>query len=301
MMLNSQSLSKEQVLIVGCGDIGDRFAKALAGDGYQVTGLRRNPPQDTAYLRYIPGDATDAAQLQAIIARAAFDIILISMTPGERSDAAYQRAYVQTCQHLVAALKSHIHLPRLLLFISSTAVYGQQDNSILDEDAPALPDSFSGLRLREAEQCLQDSGLPCVIARFSGIYGPGRTRMIDLVRQGRGSLSPHITNRIHADDGAAALAHLVGLSRRGVALDKIYIVSDSAPVPMAEVSRWLAATLQIATFADGAGAAERGNKACSNRRLLATGFKLHYSDYVAGYSALLAGEYPPASIAESRD
>lgn len=292
MILNSQSLSKEQVLIVGCGDIGERFAKALPADAYKVTGLRRTPPQNTAYLHYVSCDATNASQLKKVIDGGKFDVILVSMTPGERSDAGYERAYVQTCKNLVTALEAHQHKPRLLLFISSTAVYGQQDNSVLDEDSPALPDSFSGVRLQQAEQCLQDSGFACVIARFSGIYGPGRTRMIDLVRQGRASLSPHITNRIHADDGAAALVHLTELSRKGVALDEIYIVTDSAPAPMAEVSRWLAAQMQIADFADTAGVAERGNKSCSNKRLLATGFKLYYSDYKAGYSALLAEKYP---------
>lgn len=292
MKLNSQSLSKEQVLIVGCGDIGARFAKALSANHYEVVGLRRTPPPNTPYLRYLGCDASDSAQLSGVIRQGLFDVILVSMTPGERSDAGYERAYVQTCKNLVAALEDHHHRPRLLVFISSTAVYGQQDNSCLDESSPTLPHSFSGIRLREAEQCLQESDFSCLIARFSGIYGPGRGRMIELVRQGRGSLSPHITNRIHADDGAAALAYLVELARQGVALDEIYIVTDSAPVAMAEVSRWLAAEMKIDAFAEAAGGQELGNKACSNKRLLATGFKLRYSDYVAGYSALLAEEYP---------
>lgn len=287
MTLNSQILSKEQVLIVGCGDIGERFAKALPADHYHITGLRRTPPKDTTYLHYQACDVTDSEQLNEVIKSGAFDVILVSMTPSERSDTGYERAYVQTCKNLVAALKAHHHAPRLLLFISSTGVYGQEDDVLVDEDSPTLPDSFSGKRLLEAERCLQDSDFKSVILRFSGIYGPGRNRLIELVRQGRASLSSHITNRIHADDGAAALAHLVELSRQGKPLDAVYLVTDNAPVPMAEVTAWLAKQMGITEFADPTGGADRGNKRCSNKRLLATGFQLRYPDYVAGYTELL--------------
>jgi len=290
MTLNSQSLSKEQVLIVGCGDIGERFAKALPADLYSVTGLRRTPPQDNTYLHYKACNVTHGDELNAVIQQGAFDVIMVSMTPTERSDAGYELAYVQTCKHLVAALNAHHHTPRLVLFISSTAVYGQDDNAVVDESSPTLPDSFSGKRLLEAERCLQNSDFNSVILRFSGIYGPGRNRMIELVRQGRASLSPHITNRIHADDGAAALAYLVELSRKSVPLDPVYLVTDNAPVPMADVTTWLAQQMNIAHFAGLAGDAERGNKRCSNKRLLATGFTLRYPDYVAGYTAMLKAE-----------
>lgn len=288
MTLNSQILSKEQVLIVGCGDIGERFAKALAADHhYQITGLRRTPPEDTTYLHYQACDVTDSDQLNEVIRYRTFNVILVSMTPSERSDAGYERAYVQTCKNLVAALKANNRVPRLLLFISSTAVYGQDDNLLVDENSPTLPDSFSGKRLLEAERCLQNGDFNSVILRFSGIYGPGRNRLIELVRQGRGSLSPHITNRIHADDGAAALAHLVRLSREGKPLDAVYLVTDNAPVPMAEVTAWLAKQMGVTQFADPKDGAERGNKRCSNKRLLETGFTLRYPDYVAGYTELL--------------
>ena len=290
MMLNSQSLSKEQVLIVGCGDIGQRFARALSPDHYQVTGLRRSRSPDVDGLRFIVCDATDENQLSAVIRAGHFAVILISMTPSERSDAGYERAYLQTCRNVVAALAGHSHQPRLVLFISSTGVYGQNDGSWVDEQSPTNPDGFSGRRLLEAEACLQQADIASLIARFSGIYGPGRRRLIAMVERGEGSFSGNISNRIHADDGAAALAYLVEQGRHKLPLQSVYLVTDSAPVAMHEVTQWLAERLGSAQQAKAKDAGERGNKRCSNARLLASGFQLRYPDYIAGYAALLALE-----------
>ena len=118
MVINSQSLSKEQVLIVGCGDIGQRLAQCLPQDAYSVTGLRRNPPVDLPYLRYQACDATNAEELAEVLLQD-FAVIIISMTPSERSDSGYERAYVQTCRNLVEGLNAQSLKPRLLIFVSS--------------------------------------------------------------------------------------------------------------------------------------------------------------------------------------
>jgi uncharacterized protein YbjT (DUF2867 family) len=72
--------------------------------------------------------------------------------------------------------------------------------------------SFSGRCIRAGEQLLWDSGWPAVVVRFGGIYGPGRTRLIDSVRDGsatRPAGPPIFTNRIHRDDCARVLEHLL--------------------------------------------------------------------------------------------
>ena len=287
MTVNSQSLSKEQVLIVGCGDIGTRFAKILP-DSFVVTGLRRNPPANTAYLRYQTCDVTDPQQLDSILKQSAFDVILVTMTPSAATDAGYAQAYVQTCKNLTASLKAHQRKPRLLVFVSSTGVYGQNDGGWVDENSPTEPDSFSGKRLLEAEQVILDGGFDSTVVRFSGIYGPGRYRLLDQVLQGRAQLSLQMTNRIHVDDCAAVIAHLVGLRQ---ALDAVYIASDSTAASMAEVVTWLAQQLGVVISVPPESIAELGNKGsnkcCSNRRLLASGFVLRYSGYREGYQELI--------------
>ncbi len=286
MVMNSQSLSKEQVLIVGCGDIGQRLAQCLPQDTYEVTGLRRTPSEDTAFLHYQACDVTDSQQLAQVLQHN-FDVVVVTMTPSERSDAGYERAYVQTCQNLVTALRAQAQKSPLLVFVSSSAVYGQMDASWVDEASPTLPDGFSGKRLLEAEALIKNSGFAYTIVRFSGIYGPNRNRLIEQVRQAKASASTHFTNRIHADDCARSLAHLIELHRQGKPIAPLYLASDSSPAPMLEVVTWLAEQMGVENFLSDAATNERGNKRCSNQRLLDSGFEFRYPSFKDGYAELI--------------
>lgn len=284
MTINASS--PEKLLIIGCGDIGQRLAQQLNPNRYRITGVRRHPPEDLHYLRYHACDATQTGQLETLLGHQAFDVIVISMTPAERSDMGYEQAYVQTCRNLVAGLKRHQRRPRLILFVSSTAVYGQNDGSWVDESSPTQPESFSGKRLLEAEQVIKQSGFAHSSIRFSGIYGPGRNRLIEQVKQQRASASPHYTNRIHADDCAGVLAHLIELQHKQD-LAPVYLATDSSPTPMVEVVSWIAGQLGIVDFLAPDVVNERGNKRISNRGLLATGYLFRYPDFRAGYTGLI--------------
>src|SRR5690606_24982960 len=104
---------------------------------------------------------------------------------------------------------------RRVLFASSTAVYGQDDGSWVDETSPTEPRRFTGRCLLEAEALLAGSGLGFSNVRFAGIYGPGRGRLLSQVLDGSAVFGsePHITNRIHRDDCAGFLQHLIGMSQ----------------------------------------------------------------------------------------
>lgn len=278
---------KEQILIVGCGDIGVRLAQALPCDLYEVAGLRRNPPANLPFLRYHTCDVTNTSELGDVL-RQDFSVIVISMTPNERSDAGYQCAYVQTCINLVDELRTQSLTPRLIIFVSSSAVYAQMDGAWVDESSPTEPDGFSGRRLLEAEAIIQNSGFNNTIVRFSGIYGPNRNRLIEQVRQGKASASPHFTNRIHADDCARSLAHLIELNRTGEKLASVYLATDSAPAPMVDVVTWLAEQMGVKDFLSHEATNERGSKRCSNQRLLDSGFEFRYPGFKDGYAEILA-------------
>jgi len=278
--------SQEKLLIIGCGDIGQRLAQRLDPNRYQVTGLRRRPPEDFPWLHYHTCDATQAEQLDAILGSEEFDVIVMSMTPAERNDTGYETAYVNTCRYLVAGLKHHQRQPRLVVFVSSTAVYGQNDGNWVDELSPTEPDGFSGKRLLEAEQVIQQSGFAHCIVRFSGIYGPDRNRLIEQVRQKRASASTHYTNRIHADDCAGVLAHLIE-QQRTQDIAPVYLTTDSSPTPMIEVVSWIAKQLGAENFLSSDAINERGNKRIANQRLLASGYLLQYPDFRSGYAELI--------------
>ena len=120
---------------------------------------------------------------------------------------------MDTVTALLNTLASLNTQPRLIVFVSSTSVYGQKDASWVNEDSPAEPVSYSGKRLLEAEQLLLDSPHTICNVRFSGIYGPGRQRLIRQVIEGHGTAKEPLlySNRIHADDCAGVLAHLIEL------------------------------------------------------------------------------------------
>lgn len=278
-----KSQSPEKLLIIGCGDIGQRLASQLDRLRHQITGIRRQYQPDLPYLHYKSCDVGDAKALKQVLAEN-FDSIVITMTPAERSDAGYEQAYVRTCDHLVSALNELRLKPRLLIFVSSTAVYAQDDGSWVDESSTTEPTGFSGQRLLEAEQIIRNSNFTSTIVRFSGIYGPGRNRLIEQVNQGRASASPHYTNRIHADDCAGFLAHLLNLQTPPA---PVYIATDSTPVPMIEVVSWIAAQLGVEKFLSDDVNNERGNKQLSNQLMLGSGYQLRYSDFRAGYAGMI--------------
>jgi nucleoside-diphosphate-sugar epimerase len=276
---------KEKCLIIGCGDIGQRLARQIAPLGYQVTGLRRSAVADLTYLRYHCGDVNNPADLQALLEEN-FSVIVISITPDEYTDAGYQRAYVTSCKNLLHTLDQQQRTPRLILFVSSTAVYAQNDGSWVDETSPCEPTSFSGRHLLEAEDLLRNSDHPYCIVRFSGIYGPGRNRLIEQVNQKRASASTAFTNRIHVEDCAGFIAHLIEQGKYQP-LEPVYVATDSRPTPMIDIVSWIAKQSSVEDFLSPAVTNARGNKRLSNRLMLATGYQLRYESFEKGYQEML--------------
>ena len=285
-----------RVLIAGCGDVGTRLGLALASDGDEVRGLRRNPaalPSPIAGVRgdLVTGDGLRAAAdgVQTLVYAAAADAF---------TDDAYRSAYVDGLARTLAALAAVRAPLERVLFTSSTAVYAQDDGSWVDETSPTEPRGFSGRRLLEAEALALGAGVPASVLRLAGIYGPGRTRLVDEVRSGGavvpGSDAPVWTNRIHADDCAGALRHLCRLPAEGA--QGLWVGVDHEPCERAVVLDWIAARLgverprRVALDAGGAGTSRRGgaNKRCCNAKLVASGYRFAFPTFREGYADVLS-------------
>ncbi len=294
-------MTKESVLLIGCGDIAQRLADLLDSTAYAITGLRRRK-MPAAAITYVQGDCSDPLLMHKVLARD-FAIIVVTLTPSSKGDQGYQQAYVHTTQCLLDTLSQRRCQPRLIVFVSSTSVYGQQAGEWVDEASVTLPTGCNGRRILEAEHLFRQSAFKTCCVRFSGIYGPGRQRLIEQVMAAKYApantpVSHPISysNRIHADDCAGVLAHLITLDKTQ-ALAPVYLASDCAPSPLHEVKHWLGRQLQLPDNpshpCSPSAAADRGrrpgysNKRCGNQRLLATGYQFHYPDYRAGYRGLL--------------
>ncbi|WP_312182168.1 SDR family oxidoreductase [Arthrobacter sp.] len=273
------------VLIAGCGDLGTEAGLRFAAAGFSVLGWRRSPEKIPAPLH------AQAADLSGELPRIspATDVVVIAVAAGERTEAAYRAAYVDGTANVLAALERDGVQPRRILFVSSTAVYGDAGGGWLDEDSPTAPASVTGAVIREAEELLHSRRPDAVVLRLAGIYGPGRTRLIDNVRGGYARPTPgQLTNRIHRDDAAAAIVHLTTAVPDPAPL---YLGVDDEPVELERVLDFLAGELGTELGpAVSASSSRGGNRRLSNARLRSTGFEFTYPTFREGYRALLAGD-----------
>lgn len=280
-------MNSEKLLIIGCGDLGQRLAQRVQQDFHTIVGVRRRIPAiaGEGSIQYIAMDATSAAdyaQLESLTP----SVVVITMTPSAFTDEGYQQAYVTSCQQVCHYLGQQAVPPRLVIFVSSTRVYAQNQGETVDESSETVPQGFAGQRLLEAEQVVRNSGLPHCIVRFSGIYGPGRSRLLNQIRDGKISRDNSITNRIHADDCAAVLAYVI--AHHTADSPNVYLASDSLPVPLSDVVEWLAAEMKAPLPASPQTVANLAGKTCSNKLLLKNGFVFQYPDYQQGYRQVLA-------------
>ena len=275
-----------KILFAGCGDIGSRSASRLAAD-FDCFGLKRNPQTLPDYISPLAGSMTDL-DLMVEVLNQGFDVLVATLTPDGFTPEAYQRAYVDSAKTLARAMTLATSVPKLVIWVSSTSVYGHCNGDWVDEQSPTTALSFSGKLLLEAEQ--QITALPCatVIVRFSGIYGPGRTRMLDQIIAGKGrpAQPQQWSNRIYSEDCAGVLAHLVRAFDTGKELESLYIATDCAPVTQYDLRIWLAEQLEVELKDEIV--EQKAIRRCSNQRLLDSGYEFLYPSYKEGYKILIA-------------
>jgi electron-transferring-flavoprotein dehydrogenase len=265
----------QRILLAGCGDLGVRLARRLIARGDVVFGLRRRVDALPPGIERVAADLNDPRTLQRL--PVGLDAVVCTLTPGSRDEAGYRRAYLDAPANLVDALQGPA--PRWV-FASSTAVYGGDAGERIDDDSPEAPEAFNGSILLEAEVSLATRVANLQVLRFTGIYGPGRERMLARARAG-GLAQPRWTNRIHAEDAAAALAFALDHPQ----LAGSCIASDGSPAREDEVLGWLAER-QGAPLPVCAPGPERGRRIFPTR-LFAAGFAPQFADFRSGYSALL--------------
>ncbi|VFR17986.1 Nucleoside-diphosphate-sugar epimerases [plant metagenome] len=274
--------ASDRILIAGCGDVGLRAARLLASRGAQVWGLRRSLPPGPAPLSWIAADLRQPATLAAL--PPGITHLAYLPTPGARSPEAYRGVFIDGLRNLMAALDPAT-LRRVVL-VSSTAVYGEHEGAWVDELTPTGPLSFNGDILCEAEAWLAAQPVPSVSLRLAGLYGPGRLQLIARLREGRARAPRHPVhwaNRMHVDDAAGALAHLLSLPDPA----PVYLGCDDTPLPLHELYAALAEMAGAPAPGEGPAPGAVGSKRLSNARLRASGYALRWPDARQGYAALL--------------
>ena len=214
----------QKILIAGFGDIGERVARRLHdARHYRLTALvRKNSgtsrlPKLAASLgvQLVRGDLSAQRSLQKLTGLA--DTILHFAPPPGTGQSDTHTA------NLLAALNG-VHrssliqpkmLPRRIVYISTTGVYGNCDGEWLNETRQLKPESARAKRRVDAERRLRKwgrlHGVSITILRAPGIYALDRLPLDRLKRQ-TPVLIPEedvFTNHIHADDLAAAVINAI--------------------------------------------------------------------------------------------
>jgi nucleoside-diphosphate-sugar epimerase len=278
-----------RILITGAGYVGAPLAARLHAQGHTVFGLRRDAGQLPTGVMGLNADVGKPDTLAILPDQ--IEYLVYCVAPDASTPSAYALAYVQGLHNVLQGLKIRSSPPKRVLFTSSTAVYSQANGEWVDEATPAAPRHFSGQALLEAEQLLAQTGLPYVVVRLGGIYGPGRSRLIETVRSGtvNATGAEHYTNRIHRDDCVGVLHHLLFLPDAA----RLYLGVDHCPASYLEVVTFVAECLGLPPPSllnqrvAPPGRRLRSNKRCSNARLRDSGYVFTYPSFREGYQDLL--------------
>jgi nucleoside-diphosphate-sugar epimerase len=305
------------VFIIGAGYVAGKAASLLLDRGLQLSLGKRHPNRGVAddvagRAKVYAMDVQDHLTYPRELLEA--QTIIYCVASDGFSPEQYRSAYLNGLTKVLDALRARRQetqaAPPLqrLIFVSSTGVFAQNDGSTVDEHSPAEPQAFSGQIMLEAEIALRAfansaPGFEACAIRFSGIYGPGRTRLIQEVVAGKPVSSTRwhqLTNRIHRDDCAAALVHLVTQEK----IQECYVASDTYPATFGEIATWLAARLDvpipaihdepinvgIVTTKASGGLERGGHKKCWSTGLLAEGFKFRFPSFREGYDSLIRSD-----------
>ncbi|MGI9277782.1 MAG: SDR family NAD(P)-dependent oxidoreductase, partial [Endozoicomonas sp.] len=114
---------------------------------------------------------------------------------------------------------------------------------------------------------------------------PGRNRLINRVKAGEGCQPEPVIfgNRIHRDDCAGIITHLINRDLEGSSLEGLYLGVDNYPAPMHEVLHWLANEMDV-ELDDSFQPPARANKRCRNNRIVEAGYSFRFPDFRSGYT-----------------
>jgi nucleoside-diphosphate-sugar epimerase len=218
-------------LIVGCGDIGERVARLERSESRAVAGLVRSEKSARrlrdAGIQPIMADLDAPAFLNNLPVKNAV-VYYFAPPPDKGVTDPRMEAFV--------SVLTPSNLPKRIVLISTTGVYGDCRGEWVTEDRTPKPQVDRARRRLAAETTLQrwskTCGVPIVILRVPGIYGPGylpekRLRSGEPVL--REDESP-FSNRIHADD----LARICIAAARHAHPSLLYNVSDGHPTTMTD-------------------------------------------------------------------
>jgi nucleoside-diphosphate-sugar epimerase len=227
---------RERLLVVGCGDVGLRAARAMGG---RVRLIATTSSPDRAPLLRQAGITPIVANLDmpATLRRlSGLATRVLHLAPPAREGAgAWWRDARTAALVRVLRLRS---LPSVLVYGSTSGVYGDCGGALVNETRAVHPDTPRAHRRVDAERAVRwfgRAGVAARILRIPGIYAPDRERGTPRERLLKGTPvlrteDDVFTNHIHADDLARAC--VAALWRGGP--QRVFHVNDDSEIKMGD-------------------------------------------------------------------
>ena len=263
------------ILFIGYGKTSWRVAKQLFEQGHQITTISQSAKMDE-YATHLVQDVhqLNLAHISPI------DWVYVLLSPNESTPEAYQRVYVDSVQPISNALKQHP--VQKVVVVSSTRVYGENHGERIDDEAEMKPNDEQGRLLLKMEQLWQQAYPSAnIIIRPTGIYGTSVARMLKLAEKTKTYPNRHWSNRIHIDDLASFLAHLLHVEHA----EKSYIVSNNQPSLLHETIQWFQRQLNLPELV--LQSDEYSGKKIYATRMAEMGFQLQHKDCFEDYLEML--------------
>ena len=202
--------------IIGCGDVGSRVAIQAAEKAVKVCAVSRGAkfPHDPSIpgIQFMVGDLDDPASLSGLNLQGSH-LLYAAPPPGGGVTDTRVRNFLSALQPGSEPVK--------IVYVSTTGVYGDCGEETVTEERPVNPANHPAKRRWDAEEAFRvwgaEKGVPVVILRVSGIYGPGRVPLQRITAR-EPLLNEHeagYTNRIHADDLAEVCLKALEASEAG--------------------------------------------------------------------------------------
>ena len=220
-----------KLLVLGAGFSGKHIAKAVRLLGTEVLCTRRAINLEGADIEF---DSTSNT-IPSFKHLKGVSHVISCIPPSENGD-----------DPVLQTLGNELHKMPLqwVGYLSTTGVYGDCNGNWVSEKDPTNPGQIRSQRRLACEKEWINSRLPVQILRLPGIYGPGRSAIqtIQAGKANRINKPGQVFSRIHIDDIAGAVIHLINLYEKGIK-PKIVNISDNLPTSNIEVLNYGASLL----------------------------------------------------------
>lgn len=227
------------VTIVGCGDLGWRVARRARERHWPVSAVNRSGTGPVPTGVTLVAADLDRPQSLAALEPGGSRVLYLVPPPPNGTDDPRVAAW---CGFARGARR-----PSRLVYVSTSGVYGDCGGARVDETTPPRPQTDRARRRLAAEQALQvwsrETGVPLVILRVAGIYGPERLPLAAL-RAGQPVLRREeapFSNRIHVED----LADICLAALERAPAGAIYNVSDGEESTFSDFFLAVAAAFEL--------------------------------------------------------